>query len=441
MGTGESPLTPGATPRAVRVLSFHARYRCGHTGVCCSSGWDIPVEPTVEERLRAALRSRPIRVREPAPLPVLGTVEAAGALSASGRREEGDRCLRPLPGLAHGARVVLRADAGGRCVFLERSARALCSIHRHLGAPALPAACRDFPRVATLRPLGVSITLSHYCPTAAGLLFGEGPPLAIRTGAPAFPSSWPYEGLDAREALPPLLRPGVLMSWAAHALWETHAVATLGRDDLTPEEALARLTREAEAVRRWAPEKESLDDCLSGVLASGAPSPSADPRPVSPRGREADRLPAASRSPATPEPLALAMDAWELAAATVPESHPCPLSPRPALTERVSRLADEGWAGLLLPVRRWAAAKAFASWVALQGDGLRTAVRGVRLALAVLRAEAARGCLDTGRPLDADGLRAAVRRADLLLVHLADPAALARRLSRAEAEGSPPPAW
>ena len=36
----------------------------------------------------------------------------------------------------------------------------------------------------------------------------------------------------------------------------------------------------------------------------------------------------------------------------------------------------------------------------------------------------------------------AIRRADLLLVHLADPAALARRLSRAERGAGPPtPAW
>jgi hypothetical protein len=47
----------------------------------------------------------------------------------------------------------------------------------------------------------------------------------------------------------------------------------------------------------------------------------------------------------------------------------------------------------------------------------------------VLRAEAARGCAEAGRTLDGDLLKEAVRRADLLLVHLADPEALARRLA------------
>jgi hypothetical protein len=68
----------------------------------------------------------------------------------------------------------------------------------------------------------------------------------------------------------------------------------------------------------------------------------------------------------------------------------------------------------------------------LQGDGLRTTVLGLRVALGVLRAEAGRGCAEAGRVLDAGLLKQAVRRADLLLVHLVDPDALARRLSGCE---------
>jgi hypothetical protein len=90
------------------------------------------------------------------------------------------------------------------------------------------------------------------------------------------------------------------------------------------------------------------------------------------------------------------------------------------------------WPGLGRPIRRWLAAKAFASWLVLQGEGLRTAVLGLRVALGVLRAEAGRGCAGAGRTLDALLLKEAVRRADLLLVHLADPEALARRLGRVE---------
>ena len=124
---------------SVRALSIHADYRCRHAGACCTSAWDIPVEPGTEERLRAGLPT--------------------GAVG-----------LRPIAGLPHGARVVLRTDSRGRCAFLEGGpAHHLCAVHREMGEEALPSACRHFPRVVTLSPLGVSVTLSHYCPTAAGM--------------------------------------------------------------------------------------------------------------------------------------------------------------------------------------------------------------------------------------------------------------------------------
>jgi hypothetical protein len=78
-------------------------------------------------------------------------------------------------------------------------------------------------------------------------------------------------------------------------------------------------------------------------------------------------------------------------------------------------------------VRRWLAARAFASWLALQGPGLRTTALGLVVALAVLRAELAREAGE-GR----DGLVEAIRRADLLLAHLADPQALAARIGACE---------
>jgi len=69
---------------------------------------------------------------------------------------------------------------------------------------------------------------------------------------------------------------------------------------------------------------------------------------------------------------------------------------------------------------------------------VRTAVLGLRVALGVVRAEAVRGCAEAGRALDESLLKEAVRRADLLLVHLADPETLARRLSRCESAAAPP---
>ena len=51
------------------------------------------------------------------------------------------------------------------------------------------------------------------------------------------------EGLDAREALPPLLRPGMLTDLEGYDAWERAAIALLARNDLTAGSALAMLTQ------------------------------------------------------------------------------------------------------------------------------------------------------------------------------------------------------
>jgi len=378
------------SPSPVRALSIHADYGCRNSGACCSSGWDIPVEPDVEARLDAAVAAGTLGVRTP--------------------------WSRPRSGLPHQARVVLRVSAVGECVFHEKGEPRLCAVHRQLGPEALPSACRQFPRVATLTPLGVSVTLSHYCPTAAGLLFRDGVPLAVVTDAPAFPASWPHEGLDARDALPPFARPGVLMTWASHARFEEHAVAMLGRQELAPEAALAALAATAERLRAWTAADGPFDR-FAAVVIGASLEPQDEPE----------------------APLEAALADWDRAAASVPAGQPRPRSPRGDVeakgVARARGLVDEGWAGLAAPVRRWLAARAFASWLALQGDGVRTTVLGLRVALGVLRAEAARGCVEgAGQPLDPELLKQAIRRADLLLHHLADVEALARDLSRCEAD-------
>jgi hypothetical protein len=86
-----------------------------------------------------------------------------------------------------------------------------------------------------------------------------------------------------------------------------------------------------------------------------------------------------------------------------------------AYVERV-RPAWERWSR---PLRRFLAAKAFASWTAYQGRGVRAIVRGLDAALSLVRVEAARQCRDAGRMLDADLLREAFRQADFILNHLA----------------------
>ena len=46
---------PESVTSAVYALSIHADYRCRHSGVCCSSDWDIPVELPLYRSLGAAL--------------------------------------------------------------------------------------------------------------------------------------------------------------------------------------------------------------------------------------------------------------------------------------------------------------------------------------------------------------------------------------------------
>jgi Fe-S-cluster containining protein len=344
------------------VLSFHAPYRCASSGACCTSAWPIPVEPDVLHGLRSAV--------------------ARGALSpARGTLDEA---------LAAGPPAVLLPDAHGRCAFFETAGGHACAIHRRLGHDALPLSCRLFPRVCLLTPRGVSITLSHYCPTAAALLFAAAGPPSIVEDAPAFPAHAVYEGLDARTAAPPLLRPGVFLGWDAHARFERHAVAILGSPDAaTPEDALARLAADAERLRAWTVHDGAFDERLDDVLARTG----------------AERLPA---------------PADDLLIAEVQAAIPEALRPRPLEPGAVD------WGSFAPVVRRYLAGRAFASWASVQGPGLRTSVRALQAALAVLRAEVGPSSLDRSV------LAEAIRRTDLRLVHLASPETLARSLGRCE---------
>jgi hypothetical protein len=71
-------------------------------------------------------------------------------------------------------------------VFYEHETH-LCGVHRALGEGALPATCRIFPRIALTDARGTFITLSHYCPTAAAMLFRTDVPLEIVESPAAFP--------------------------------------------------------------------------------------------------------------------------------------------------------------------------------------------------------------------------------------------------------------
>ncbi|MEX2273280.1 MAG: hypothetical protein WD690_17545, partial [Vicinamibacterales bacterium] len=159
----------------------------------------------------------------------------------------------------------------GCCRFYAPDTGGSCAIHRSHGHAALPQACQQFPRVVTHSPLGISLTLSAFCPTAASLLFDAGP-----FGMTTIDDTREYEGLDARHMLPPLLRASMLMDWDAVARWEELAVATLSDDREDVDTALAIIEQAStEVCDTWTPADGALSEALCGAFRARASDMSA----------------------------------------------------------------------------------------------------------------------------------------------------------------------
>jgi hypothetical protein len=364
-----------------RWLSLHTSYACRHAGACCSSGWPIPLERDRVPKIVRAIEAGQIEAPEPWLLPVIGQPpEVAGVLT----------------------------EVGGRCLFRHPVAGELrCAIHSALGHDAIPIACQHFPRVCLIDDRGVSVTLSHYCPTAASLLDSYEGPVEIVEGPEPMPTG-ELEGLDARGAWPPLLAPNVLMDLAAYTQWEAHLISWLGGGrnpdgEWAPEDVLHMLHGQARRLASWRPGDRPLAEAIARLAsdrqtAIGAPDWDREQRlrtaaiaslPPSQEDGEVDDLP----------------HVW-------------------------SRDVADAWRRQARIVNRFLAAHAFAAWNAYQADGLVTGVRLLQLTLAVLRGESARLPPLEGGELTRDRLRHAIRQTDRLLIHLVDRAALAARLSR-----------
>jgi len=306
--------------------------------------------------------------------------------------------------------VIAKTD-GGDCVFHDPGLGGGCRIHARLGESALPAACRHFPRVFALDPGGPVLRLSHACREVAARLVEPGHRGAVEiVEAPRrlIPAGT-IEGLDGRQSLPPLLRPGCLASWPAYGLWERLAVRTLGTCGTEVHEALEILADCARRLRQWTPADGSLERAVE---------------------RAGESLPDTAAACGTRDSAIL----HALVRSCVP------LELRPPEPPRDLETADARWVRPLwtqhqVTVRRYLAAHAFGSWVGRIGSGLLTGVAYLVAAQAVLRAEAGRVCASAARPLDARALAEAARLADRLLVHLAEPEQLARRLSVVESAG------
>jgi hypothetical protein len=318
-------------------LSFHASYACRHSGACCASGWEIPLEKARVSAVERAIVDR----RVSAPVSWLKRVEGAPDDVAG----------------------VLTVGESGHCIFHGEG----CAIHSALGHAAMPAACQHFPRVVLLDARGVFVTLSHYCPTAAAMLLKDDGPVSIVEGPPALPDGAMPEGLDARDAWPPLRSPRLLMDVNDYGAWERDLVHALARSN-APEEVINDLLRNERAIS---------DDRLIEIARASVPAPYKSLKSV-----EGLVPPALSERP---------------------------LSARVEGSEANNSRRIEG---------RFLASHAFACWMAYHGDGLVSIAIYLRLVLAVLRAELARQ----------ESVVDAIRQSDLLLRHLIDREALAARI-------------
>jgi hypothetical protein len=372
----------------VLALNLHAGFECRHSGACCTAGWPIPVEPGVADAVRA-----------PGVFPGL-------ALSTAG----------PLP---DGAAAILEPRPGGACPAFDQTGGNLCTIQARLGHGALPASCRHFPRVALLEPDAVRVTLSHFCPTAAWMLFSRDTGgLAVVGDAAGIADRREHDGFDARQTIPPFLRPGVVMDSRTCRRWEQYMLGVLDSADMTPEHALARAALTADRIRSWPPGPESLDShCHAEILGAGA---------LHRNGVQWNM------------PLASACRLFQLAADSVPPGLSRPLVPDGAEAAD-SAWVRPRWAALSGPIRRYLAARFFGSWCAYLGEGLRTQVAMLAIALDAVRIEAVREASRASRPLDERLLHGAIRSADLLLHHLSDLPALVKSL--AGVEQGPAPAF
>ena len=305
-------------------LNFHLPYSCRHSGLCCTSGWPIPVEQTRVAAIDESITRNiiPLQVRP---------------------------WLTKTANLPEDVAGTLAFQDNAHCVFFE-AGRPGCAIH-----DVKPASCAHFPFVCLFDQRGVHVTLSHYCPTSTSLLFEHRGPIGIVEGPSPLPQVEMLEGLDASEALPPVM-PGAnrLMSFGELDTWQRDRIARARVDELQSDD-VAQFDRARAAV----------------------------PSPLS--------------WPDAPDQLE---SIWHAQVA-------------PA------------WPHFEDVLTRYAAAKAFASWSLYLGDGIGAAESTARLAHAVLRIECARQCRAFGRALDRELLMNAIEQSDLLLVHYADPAALA----------------
>lgn len=248
----------------------------------------------------------------------------------------------------------------------------------------LPSACRHFPRVILRDARGALLTLSHFCPTAAAMLLDDRP-LTIVEAHPPLALAEPIDGLDARDALPPLVRPGLLADVAGYGAWEEAVVREFAVSP-SAELALGRISAATEIVRRWTPAQGSLADTVDAAFATAGGE-----------AMDADLSEAFGivREVTGPHPL---------------------LSVEDGFVSTWAELEANSAEMLRRPVANYMAACAFGNWTAYRGQGLRTVVGWLQGCYDVLRLQLVRHAGSAGT-LNSDVLVESFRMADFIVVH------------------------
>jgi Fe-S-cluster containining protein len=358
---------------AAYCLDIHSGYRCRHSGACCES-WTVPAEREVVE----LVRTRGVTLDR-----------GSGPFFLSSTNSDETETW-----------TVARTNAGD-CVFFERNAGRLCAIHRELGEAALPSACRHFPRRVLHDARGTLISLSHFCPTAASTLQGGGTLSIVDAHAPLLLGST-MEGLDARDALPPLVRPGLLCDMAGYDAWERAGITRFADPDVGYERCLAELIEATELIRDWRPGAESMTDSVRAAFNQAR------------RGyREGERRDHGLVDRVAS--LTVGSTSGEFVAI-------------PAFEEEWARRIGIPGGWFDREMKRYLAARLFGNWIAYQGRGLRSIVEWLRTCAAVVRHFAVRRLTDSEQPFEEPVFIEAVRSADLLLLHVLDSTAFARAI-------------
>jgi hypothetical protein len=288
-------------------------------------------------------------------------------------------------------------DASGACGFYDRPS-GLCRIQRDHGAAALPRSCDQFPRVSLRDGRGTVVTLSHFCPTAARLLVEDVAPLEIVRSPAAFPDDRFYDALDARDEWPPLLRPSLLFDLDTYSRWERFVVGQLANDALSIGRRLDLIAAAADSLRAWSPESGDLTAHALAVFDRSDPGVSRPRRYAQFSGPHAyGRAGGLARR--------------------IEADAPAEMRVRASGTIDVRDFDSVEWGAFGPAVARYLAAKAFGSWCAYQGRGVRTLVAELILSETVLRVEAMRAMAIAGMPITPELMIDALRAADRLLVH------------------------